>query len=522
MTTDPKGAGAGHGIASFEDLIDLANERLGGAAILCSDDFFAGMENLVKAKEAVWDEDAYTDRGKWMDGWESRRSHRENHRADASLDASFAHEDFCIVRLGAPGIIRGVVVDTAFFRGNYPSHCAIEALAVDGYPPAEEIAARADWLPVLDRVALEGNAKNAFAVSSSQRFTHVRLRIFPDGGVARLRVYGEPLPDWRLHGGLEETLDLASAELGGVVVGCSDMFFGSRHNLLFPGHSSGMHDGWETRRARRPGSDWAVIRLAARGHARRVVIDTSHFKGNCPESFALEGTESYEGDATRWIELHPRTALRPHTRHTFHEAVNGTLAVTHVRLHVFPDGGVARFRLFGVVDAAERGAQRARRLNAMPAAEAEATLRTACGSSAWVRAMLAARPYEGADGLARASDRAFASLSPEDWLEAFQAHPRIGGKKPVGEATTASAALSSREQASVGSADEGVKAALAEKNEAYFDKHGFIFIVKASGKSAAEMLSLLEARLGNDTETERANAAAEQRKITALRLERLA
>lgn len=505
-------------ISSFEDLVDLANERLGGAAILCSDDFFAGMDNLVKAKDAVFDPDAYGDRGKIMDGWESKRSHRENHEGD--------HEDFCLVRLGAPGLVRGVVVDTAFFRGNYPSHCALEGVAVEGYPRPEEIAARTDWVPVLPRVALAGNARNTFAVTDARaaatRFTHVRLRIFPDGGVARLRVYGEPLPDWRQHGGLDGVLDLASAEVGGLVVACSDMFFGSRHNLLFPGHSSGMHDGWETRRARRPGSDWAVIRLGARGHVKRVVVDTSHFKGNCPESFSLEGTSRFEGDATSWTELHPRTELRPHTRHVLFEAMNAAPAVTHVRLRVFPDGGVSRFRVFGTVEESEKGAQRARRLDAMTDAEATAALTTCCGASAWVKHMLAARPFQTAAGLVSAAERAFDALTPEDWLEAFRAHPRIGGKKPAGAATAASRALSSKEQAGVMDAADPVKQALADKNEQYFAKHGFIFIVKATGKTAEEMLALLEERLHNDTAAELVNAATEQRKITALRIDKLA
>lgn len=508
-------------ISSFEDLVDLANERLGGAAILCSDDFFAGMDNLVKAKDPVFDPDAYGDRGKIMDGWESRRSHRENH---ASEDGG-EHEDFCIVRLGAPGLIRGVIVDTAFFRGNYPSHCAVEGIAVDGYPRPQQIAARTDWVPVLPKVALEGNTRNTFAITDARalatRFTHVRLRIFPDGGVARLRVFGEPLPDWRQHGGLDGIFDLASAEVGGLVVACSDMFFGSRHNLLFPGNSSGMHDGWETRRARRPGSDWAVIRLGARGHAKRIVVDTSHFKGNCPESFSLEGTSQFEGAATAWMELFPRTELRPHTRHVFHAGIVD-VPVTHVRLRVFPDGGVSRFRLFGSVEEAARGEERARRWNAMTDAEAADALRTCCGSSAWVKHMLAARPFGGSAGLGAAATRAFDALSSGDWLEAFRAHPRIGGQKPEGAATATSRALSSTEQARVVSATDSVKRALAEKNEAYFTKHGFIFIVKATGKSADEMLAILEERLQNDTAKELLNAAAEQRKITALRMDKIA
>ncbi len=502
-----------HAIASFEDLVDLANERLGGAAVVCSDDFFAGMENLVKAKEPVWDEDAYTDRGKWMDGWESRRSHREN---SGARDGEW-HEDFCVVRLGAPGVIRGVVVDTAFFRGNFPSHCALEGTSVDGYPSAQEIAKHAEWFPLLPRSPLLGNAKNDFAVSSPYRFTHVRLRIFPDGGVARLRVYGEPLPDFRLHGGLDGELEVSGAELGGVVLACSDMFFGSRHNLLFPGHSGGMHDGWETRRARRAGYDWAVVKLGARSTPTRLVVDTSHFKGNCPESFAVDAGSSADGE---WRELFPRTQLRPHTRHVF--PLSGAQpAVSHVRLRVHPDGGVARFRVFARVDDDERAALRVKRLNAMPPAEAEAAFLSCCGSCTWAKKMLAARPFLAPSALDESVRAAFNALVTDDWLEAFAAHPRIGGGAAAA-ATAASRAWSDDEQRAVGGAVDDVKARLAAQNDAYFAKHGFIFIVMASGKSAAEMLAILEERVKNDRDAEIKNAAEEQKRITALRLARLA
>ena len=506
-----------HGIASFTDLVDLASERLGGASVHCTDDFFAGMDNLVKATEPVWDEAAYTDRGKWMDGWESRRAHRENHVEHDGGE----HEDACIVRLGAPGVVRGVVVDTAFFRGNFPSHCALEGTSVLGYPSGAQIARDAVWLPLLRKSALQGNSKNSFEVRSDLRVTHVRLRIFPDGGVARLRVYGEPLPDWRQHGGLDGELDLASCELGGLVIACSHMFFGSRHNLLFPGPSGGMHDGWETRRSRRAGFDWAVVTLGARGTPRRVVVDTSHFKGNCPESFLLEGTNAYDGERTAWTEVVARVALQPHTRHVF-TALHASGPLSHVRLRVYPDGGVARFRLFGVLDEEEREAQRVRRLNAMPRAEAEGALRSCCGASAFVERLLSARPFASYAALDRAVASAFSSLAEADWLEAFAAHPRIGGQTPAGHATAASLAQSSHEQRAMDAADAELTGRMAARNEQYAEKHGFIYIVKASGKSAAEMLALLEQRLANDRATELGNAADEQRKITTLRLQQLA
>ncbi|HEX4962654.1 MAG TPA: allantoicase [Thermoanaerobaculia bacterium] len=316
----------------FTDLMDLAAERLGGAVLAANDEFFAPKENLLKACEAVWIEGKYTDLGKWMDGWETRRRREPGH-------------DWCLVRLGLPGILRGVIVDTTHFRGNYPESCSLEACAAEGYPAPEELA-QAGWTEVLPRSPLQGNTKNPFPIErESGRVTHLRFHIYPDGGVARLRIYGEVVADWtRLtqHGG---EIDLAAVENGGLVLTCSDMFFGNRHNLILPGPPLGMHDGWETRRRRGPGHDWAIVKLGARGFIHRVEVDTSHFKGNAPGSCSIEGCD---GDLDNWREILPMTPLRAHTRHRFDE-VNTAGPITHARLNIYPDGGVARLRLFGAL-----------------------------------------------------------------------------------------------------------------------------------------------------------------------------
>jgi allantoicase len=316
-------------MTDFTDLTDLAAERLGGAVLAANDEFFAPKENLLKAAEPVFREGEYTDVGKWMDGWETRRRREPGH-------------DWAIVRLGLPGILRGVVVDTRHFRGNYPESCSIEAGAVEGYPAPAELTG-ADWTEILPRSPLQGDSRNVFPIQRDLgRVTHLRLSIYPDGGVARLRVHGEAMPDWERLARRGE-IDLAGAENGGQVLACSDMFFGNRHNLILPGPSLGMHDGWETKRRRGPGHDWAIVRLGRRGRLQRAEVDTSHFKGNAPGSCILEGCD---GDLSDWREILPRTALRPHTRHLFDElAADGPF--THVRLNIYPDGGVARLRLFG-------------------------------------------------------------------------------------------------------------------------------------------------------------------------------
>jgi allantoicase len=326
--------------AAFTDLIDLAAERLGGAVLLANDEFFAPKESLLRAAPAVWKEGEYTDRGKWMDGWETRRRRTPGH-------------DWCIVRLGLPGVVRGVVVDTAFFRGNYPEQCSLEAAAVAGVPDPEQLASEggANWRELLPRSPLAGESKYAFAIGSEERFTHLRFHIYPDGGVARLRVHGEARPDpARLARG--QVLDLAAMENGGYVVMCSDMFFGHRQNLILPGRSTHMGDGWETRRRRGPGHDWTIVRLAARGSVQRLELDTDHFKGNAPGRCSLEWCDAAGADAAalqsgaKWQPLLQETPLQPHARHAWDVT---SAAATHLRLNIFPDGGVARLRVLGAV-----------------------------------------------------------------------------------------------------------------------------------------------------------------------------
>jgi allantoicase len=324
---------------AFTDLLELAAERLGGAVLVANDEFFAPKEALLHPAAPVWKEGEYTDRGKWMDGWETRRRRSPGH-------------DWCLVRLGLPGIVRGVIVDTTHFRGNHPEQCELEGCAVDGVPdPAallEDGSVR--WHPLVPRSPLAGDTRNAFEVRSSERVTHLRFHIFPDGGVARLRVHGEARPaPLTLAAG--RTLDLAAMENGGFVVACSDMFFGHRQNLILPGRSTHMGDGWETRRRRGGGHDWTIVRLAARGELKRIELDTDHFKGNAPASCSLEcceaprtaGPELVESRA--WKPLLPDSPLQPHTRHAWD--LPTPVAATHVRLNIFPDGGVARLRLLG-------------------------------------------------------------------------------------------------------------------------------------------------------------------------------
>jgi len=338
----------------FTELFDLAAERLGGAVLHANDDFFAPKENLLKAAKPVWVEDKYTDRGKWMDGWESRRRRTPGF-------------DWCIIQLGLAGRVRGFVVDTTYFTGNYPECCSIEGCAAEPAAGVEHLASGAQpWTMILPESPLRGDTRNFFEVSSSLRSTHLRFKIFPDGGVARLRVHGEVLPDWPRIIAAGNEMDLAAVEHGSRALTSSDRHYGNPNSLLLPGSSTHMGDGWETRRRRGPGHDWCILQLGAPGRIRRVEVDTAHYKGNFPESCWLEichapalAEESFAavgaagnapgmpGSAPVWREFLPRTKLQADSRHFFERELLGSDAATHARFSIYPDGGVARLRLWG-------------------------------------------------------------------------------------------------------------------------------------------------------------------------------
>lgn len=319
--------------------VDLAAERLGGETLSCSDDFFAEMENLLKPGRGIFIDDKYTERGKWMDGWESRRSYgRDNGR----------EYDWCVIRLGVRGKIHGFDIDTNFFRGNAPQSVSVEACVSEGQPDDNT-----QWHTILTQSEVQAHSQNLFEVNSgNDSWTHVRLNIFPDGGVARFRVYGEADVDWQafLPG---ELIDLAYIKNGAKALLVSDMFFSDKNNLIMPGRGKDMGDGWETKRRRDPGPDWSIVKLGARGSVNKVIVDTHHFKGNFPDTFMLEGTVSDSDDFTQqtgdWQTIIPRTKLYAHREHLFINEIvtDAKQTFTHVRLSIFPDGGVSRMRVFG-------------------------------------------------------------------------------------------------------------------------------------------------------------------------------
>jgi len=502
-------------VKDFTHLVDLASERLGGRVLLANDDFFAQKENLLRPSKPVFIEGKYTNRGKWMDGWETRRRRTPGY-------------DWCIVRLGLAGVIRGVVVDTSFFRGNFPSHFSLEACDLGRFPYGKEknkVASQAMvWSEIIPKTALEGDFRTSFPVESERRFTHLRLKIYPDGGVARLRVHGEVVPDAQSFKGAE--IDLAAVGSGASIVASSDEFFSEPLNLLMPGRGKNMSDGWETRRRRGPGHDWVVIKLGLPGSIRRAEVDTAHFKGNFPESCSLEGAlidaRQTDGslESAQWKELLPRSSLRANSVHTFRKLKDAGL-ISHVRFNIYPDGGVSRLRILGKPARPQDQLKGLERLNQIPSEEAHKALLDCCASPEWADQLIATRPFADEPRLFESAETIWAGLGQKEWLKAIRHHPPIGSKRANSKQSSKAREWSSGEQSAAQKSSAETLAVLDAANQAYRATFGYVFLICAAGLSADEILHHLRRRLANDPETEMRVSAEELKKITRLRLEKL-
>ena len=507
--------------AAFTGLIDLAALGLGGKVLGASDDFFASANNLIEPGRGVFIEGKFTDRGKWMDGWESRRKRGPGY-------------DWCVLELGAPGTVVGFDVDTHFFVGNSPAFVSIEGLHAPRGTALTALLAR-EWSELLPQMPVRPDAQNLFAAASGAPVTHVRLNIFPDGGVARFRVYGRVAADWvepvhdadtRRHVPAD-LVDLAAVANGGLALACSDAFFGPMNNLLLPGRAENMGGGWETRRKRvaeqGAAHDWILVRLGARGTVGAIEVDTNHFKGNFPDRCSLEGIDAPSARITdliasaAWVPLLPEVKLAADDRRFFSSEIVAHGAISHVRLNIFPDGGVSRLRLWGT-----RAKEPHALLNALSIDDARAALLRCCGATRWAAWLLTQRPFASTEALFKAAAGVWTQMEKSDMLEAFAHHPEIGSDiASLRERFASTAAWSSAEQAGVAGADDATLEALRDGNVRYREKFGYVFLVCATGKTAAEMLALLRARLAHEPDTELHVAAAEQAKITRLRLEKL-
>lgn len=321
----------------FHEWIRLEQPRLGTRVVYATDDFFAPKERLIDAADPVWIDGKYDDNGKWMDGWESRRKRVEGY-------------DYCIVKLGIPGVIHGFDIDTSFFTGNYPPAASVDVCTSDEGLSDENAA----WRTLLPQVDLDGDSHNYFPVDSDTAITHLRLNIYPDGGVARLRIYGEVRPDHSRHAA-GNSIDLVGTQNGGRALLASDEHYGSMHNLNLLDQGTHMGDGWETARRRGPGNDWVVFELGQPGTIESVEIDTSFYKGNYPDRAEIRAAMvttigDLEKESVDWAVLLPECKLEMDTSNEYADEIQDVGVVSHIRLNVFPDGGVMRLRVRGKAD----------------------------------------------------------------------------------------------------------------------------------------------------------------------------
>jgi allantoicase len=321
----------------FDELIkrhvNVADARLGAMALSVSDEFFAPAARMLSASEPEWRAGVYDDHGKWMDGWETRRRRTGGH-------------DHCILRLAAPSTLALVDLDTRYFTGNYPPFASLEAARLAGSPDEQTT-----WTELLPRSPLAGDRHNFFELPATQAWTHLKLNIYPDGGIARLRVYGTLQPDWTRSA---EAVDLAAALNGGRALACSDEHYGAMGNLLLPGRGASMGDGWETRRRRGPGFDWVILALGTIGRIQCAEFDTAHFKGNYPHQVSMHAAlvrsaadADLYGQSLRWPVLLEPELLSADSIVRFRAQLHELGPVSHVRVNMHPDGGLSRVRLFG-------------------------------------------------------------------------------------------------------------------------------------------------------------------------------
>jgi allantoicase len=469
-------------------MTDLISSAVGGRIVSFNDEFFAEAANLLEASDPV-SNDEYTDRGKWMDGWETRRRREPGH-------------DWCIIALGIPGRIRSVTVDTSFFTGNYAEEFSLEACGAD----SDDLLDDAHWVEMIARTGLTGDSTASFEVTDPHRVSHLRLNIFPDGGVARLRVDGDPIPARDRVCPDEGPIDLASSLVGGTALEASDVHYSHPSNLLRPSGPAGMWDGWETKRRRGPGNDWATFRLGLPGMVQSVEVDTRYFKGNSPGWVSIHVSD----DGETWEEVASMAGVIADSINPI--SLSRPAHAGFLRLDIHPDGGVARLRVLGHPDPDAAASLRLTYLNALFDEEARRLFRAACASPRWAEVMTASRPYTDAGAVLEAADATFDDLGEEDWLEAFAGHPRIGERGD---------AVADLEQSGTAEATGATLMALAETNQAYEDKFGFTYIVYASGKSAEEMLEIARQRISGTREQEVVAAAGQQRRITETRLRRM-
>ena len=316
-------------------LIDLAQPRLGSKVIFKTDDFFASANRIINPLPPVFKDGLFDKNGKWMDGWESRRKRSPGH-------------DFLIIKLGKPGYLNKVDVDTSYFNGNQPSMVSLE-----GCSSKSKNINQFKWKTFITKKKIKPNSHHIFNVSSKSIFTHVKLNIFPDGGVARLKLYGSMSKENNNFG--NKTINLASLLNGASIIACNNEHFGKAENILAPGKAKSMRDGWETRRRRDKGIDWLILNTINGKKIDKIEISTHHFKGNFPSYCSLQaafisGKKSSSAvvkDSKKWKFLMNKINLSANKTHKFKNKLMKNNKINFIKINIYPDGGISRFKVFG-------------------------------------------------------------------------------------------------------------------------------------------------------------------------------
>jgi allantoicase len=322
--------------SAIKGLVNLASPKMGTKILAFSDDFFGEVTRMLNDKDPIFIEDKYDNHGKWMDGWESKR------RRDGG-------NDWAIIKLGSAGIISKIEIDTSYFTGNFPPFFSLEGIYSETEPDKDS-----NWTTLIDKTSLIGDCKNNFELNLKETLNFIRLQIFPDGGVARIRLFGEVRYNWKQFNS-GEIIELSSLKLGGSILAYNNAHYGDVSALLSDGRGKTMGDGWETRRRREPGNDWIIIKLAQKGNIEKIEIDTAHFKGNYPDRASIQATSIDKNITTKdliqnsenWNIILNETKLSADNIHKYKINSNSKNEATHIRLNIYPDGGVSRLRIFG-------------------------------------------------------------------------------------------------------------------------------------------------------------------------------
>ena len=319
-------------------LVDLAQTRLGSKIVFKTDDFFASANRIINPAPPIFKEGAFDKHGKWMDGWETRRRRRKGH-------------DYLIIKLGKPGRITKVDIDTSHFSGNHPAQASLQACYSNKRIPGKN----SKWITILKKKITKANSHHFFNIKNKSVFTHIKLNIYPDGGVARLRIYGSIATE-KINFG-KKIINLSSVLNGASIIACNNQHFGKAENILAPGNGKNMGDGWETRRSRGKNFDWLILKCAKAGKINKIQIDTHHFKGNYPDMCSLQAvylpgnisSNSIVKKSSKWKLLLNKVKLRANRKHNFRNKLMPKNKINYIRINIFPDGGISRFRALGRV-----------------------------------------------------------------------------------------------------------------------------------------------------------------------------